>query len=202
MHTVSSDTLQPAEQSTDEQLTYESVFDEFEDLGCLNDTEPCGHYEPDDWPLDNGPNEDVIVPRGDMGLPMFGWVTLAGKEYDPDSILIGTTTNPTVRKCTKNLVFGKEKALKTTYMIRLSVSHAIGRTLIPQLPVLKPERVLYLHGELDVLEIADRMKKATADQARDVIEECSFNFWSYKNPDFDFITEQRDHRRTGAAPDP
>jgi len=90
------------------------------------------------------------------------------KNFDADDseALIGTAQNAIVRPHTKNLVEAPEKAFKTTFLLRLSLGLSTGKTVFPSLPVTRAKRVLYLHGELALPEIQDRLRGAAQELPR------------------------------------
>jgi RecA-family ATPase len=67
-----------------------------------------------------------------------------------------------VRPGTKNLVVAAEKSFKTTMLMRLGMGMACGYTVYPSLPVVRPVRVLYIHGEMNPKELAERRTAAAA----------------------------------------
>jgi hypothetical protein len=80
---------------------------------------------------------------------------------EESQLLIGTGNNAIVRPGTKNTIEAQEKAYKTTFLLRLALGLATGQTLFPSLPVSRPLRVLYLHGELAPAELKERLQTAT-----------------------------------------
>jgi hypothetical protein len=81
-------------------------------------------------------------------------------------VIVGSGENPLVRPLTKNLVQAPEKAYKTTFLMRLAMGISTGETVFPSLPVMRPQRVLYLHGELAPVELKQRLKEAAVDLKR------------------------------------
>ena len=79
---------------------------------------------------------------------------------DESEIIIGSPSQPIIRPRTKNIILASEKAFKTTTVLRLTLGMSCGRTVIPQLPVIRPRRVLYIHGELSPPEIRERTQAA------------------------------------------
>jgi len=75
-------------------------------------------------------------------------------------IIVGTPNNPLIRPLTKNLVQAPEKAFKTTFLMRLALGISTGQTVFSSLPVKSSRRVLYLHGELALAELKERIKEA------------------------------------------
>lgn len=74
------------------------------------------------------------------------------------NFITGSPENPTCRPMGKHFILAPEKSLKTTFCLRLAASMASGKTLFPLLPVNpKPRVVLYLHGELSMTELEDRI---------------------------------------------
>lgn len=67
----------------------------------------------------------------------------------PDNlVLIGTPANSIIRPGTKNIIEAPEKTFKTTTLLRLTIGVACGHTVFESLPVARPVRVLYIHGEM------------------------------------------------------
>lgn len=79
-----------------------------------------------------------------------------------DQIVFGSTDNVIVGTQTKNLIEAPEKAFKTTFMLRLMLALSCGKTVFPKLPVLRPRKVLYVHGELALAQIKERTIAAGA----------------------------------------
>ncbi|HWW15168.1 MAG TPA: AAA family ATPase [Candidatus Dormibacteraeota bacterium] len=75
-------------------------------------------------------------------------------------VIVGTPENPLIRPGTKNFIEAPEKAFKTTMVMRLGMGMAAGQTLFPALPITRPVKVLYLHGELSPAEIKERTVSA------------------------------------------
>jgi AAA domain/Bifunctional DNA primase/polymerase, N-terminal len=107
---------------------------------------------------------DTVAPPKRKGLCMSveDWIKhdFSKEETEP---VIGTPGGTIVGPLTKNLVVAGEKAFKTTLLLRLATSLAVGETVIPDLPVLRPHRVLYIHAELNPPEIKQRLIAAVAD---------------------------------------
>ncbi len=101
----------------------------------------------------------ITAPKHSLILNTEDWFNLkfAREESEP---IIGTSENPLIRPLTKNLIQAPEKAFKTTFLMRLSLGMASGETIFPALPVLRPHRVMYLHGELATAELKDRLESA------------------------------------------
>ena len=79
---------------------------------------------------------------------------------DEKRIVIGSTTQPTIRTQTKNLIEGTEKSFKTSFLLRLMLGLSCGTTVYSPLPVIRARKVLYIHGELSPPEIKERTKSA------------------------------------------
>jgi hypothetical protein len=87
------------------------------------------------------------------------WIDLS-METDSSQVVFGSTGQAIVRPQTKNLIQAPEKAFKTTFMLRTMLGLSAGVTVFPQLSVIKPRRVLYVHGELSPPEIQERTRAA------------------------------------------
>ncbi len=85
------------------------------------------------------------------------WLSLKFEECEA---IIGTPEQATVRPLTKNLIEAPEKSFKTSFLLRLLLGLSCGETVFPTLPVGRPYRVLYLHGELSPPELKDRIRDA------------------------------------------
>jgi len=85
------------------------------------------------------------------------WLNLKTDISEP---VLGSPEHCIVRPLTKNLIEAPEKAFKTTFTLRFTLGMSCGKTLFSQLPVLKPRRVLYIHGELSPPEIKERTRAA------------------------------------------
>ena len=83
------------------------------------------------------------------------WLSLS-TEVEENQVVFGSPSQCIVRPFTKNLVQGAEKTFKTTLMLRLMLGLSSGVTVFPQLPVIRPRKVLYVHGELSPPEIKER----------------------------------------------
>ena len=77
-------------------------------------------------------------------------------KIDPNDIIFGTPENPFVTRQTKNIIEGPEKSFKTTFLLAPCIGLSTGQTVYPRMVVLKPQIVLYLHGELGDWQIQDR----------------------------------------------
>jgi hypothetical protein len=95
-------------------------------------------------------------------LTMQEWLDLELSEKEGE-VEIGTSTTPIVRPKTKNLIEAPEKSFKTTVLLRLLAGLSCGKTVYPDMPVVRPRKVLYLHGELSDAEIKDRTIGASAE---------------------------------------
>ena len=85
---------------------------------------------------------------------------------EESEVLIGSPCNALVRPLTKNLIQAPEKAYKTTLLLRLTLGLSSGETVFPSLPVCRPQRVLYLHGELNSAELKERLRDAAQGLSR------------------------------------
>jgi hypothetical protein len=81
-------------------------------------------------------------------------------DTEDNAVLIGTPTAPIIRPGTKNIVEAPEKTYKTTTLLRLAIGMACGHTVFPSLPVARPVRVLYFHGEMTPKELEERRNAA------------------------------------------
>lgn len=61
-----------------------------------------------------------------------------------NEVLLGDPHNPIIRPGTKNIIEAPEKTFKTTMLLRLTIARAV--------------RVLYMHGEMTPIELAERRK--------------------------------------------
>jgi len=104
---------------------------------------------------------------------------------DHNDALIGTPQSSIVRPGTKNLIEAPEKAFKTTFLLRLSVALSTGRTVFPSLPVSQTKRVLYLHGELSLPEIKERLEGAVQNLPRPLN-----NFLQGRSLDASLVTDE------------
>jgi RecA-family ATPase len=95
---------------------------------------------------------------------------------DDHAVLLGTPQNSIIRPGTKNVVVAPEKAFKTTTLLRLALGMAGGHTVYPSLPVARPAKVLYIHGEMTPKEIAERTEAAATNLPRDVYDRAKCNF--------------------------
>lgn len=93
------------------------------------------------------------------------WLT-AEFSAEESEMLIGTPGNAIVRPFTKNLIQALEKAYKTTFLLRMTLGLSTGETAFPSLPVCRPQRVLYLHGELNPAELKERLRDAAEGLSR------------------------------------
>lgn len=74
-------------------------------------------------------------------------------DTEDNAVLIGTPANPIIRPGTKNLIEAPEKTFKTTFGLRQFFGMASGYTVYRSLPVARPMRVLYIHGEMTPKEL-------------------------------------------------
>jgi hypothetical protein len=103
---------------------------------------------------------------------MQEWITLELSTSEREFV-IGSQDNALVRPKTKNLIEAAEKSFKTSFLLRLLAGLSSGETVYPDLPVGRPRRVLYLHGELSNAEIKDR----TVAAATSLVSQTFENFW-------------------------
>ena len=87
------------------------------------------------------------------------WLSLP-VDTDEKRIVLGSPSQPIVRTLTKNLIEGPEKSFKTSFLLRLMLGVSCGVTVYSPLPVLRPRKVLYIHGELSPPEIQERTRSA------------------------------------------
>jgi hypothetical protein len=106
----------------------------------------------------NPPNDSLIMSAEE-------WLN-AEFSAEESEMLIGTPGNALVRPRTKNLIQAPEKAYKTTFLLRLTLGLSSGETAFPSLPVCRPQRVLYLHGELNPAELKERLRDAARGLSR------------------------------------
>src|ERR1700730_16496986 len=107
----------------------------------------------------------VNPPRNCLIMSAEQWLT-AEFSVEESEVLIGTTENALVRPLTKNLIQAPEKAYKTTFLLRLTLGLSSGETVFISLPVYRPQRVLYLHGELNPAELKERLRDAAQGLSR------------------------------------
>jgi hypothetical protein len=81
-------------------------------------------------------------------------------DTEDNSVLIGTPRNPIIRPGTKNLIEAPEKTFKTTFGLRQFLGMASGYTVYGSLPVARPVRILYMHGEMTPQELKERRNAA------------------------------------------
>jgi hypothetical protein len=103
---------------------------------------------------------------------MQEWLDL-NLSADGKDLVIGTPENAIIRPRTKNLIEAAEKSFKTTFLLRLLAGLSCGETVFPELPVVCPRRVLYVHGELTNAEIKER----TVSVANSLTSRTFGNFW-------------------------
>lgn len=80
-----------------------------------------------------------------------------------DQIIVGTPTNAIIRPFTKNFVIAPDKSFKTTFSLQFTAGLSCGHTCFEQLPVLRPMKTLYFHGELSPPEIKERIQAGVRD---------------------------------------
>jgi RecA-family ATPase len=110
-------------------------------------------------------NSCVNAPGGTFILNAEEWLK-ADFGVEESHVLIGTPDNPIIRPLTKNLVEASDKSFKTTFLLRLTLAMATGTSVYPSLPVLRPRKILYLHGELAPPELKERLRDAARDLPR------------------------------------
>jgi hypothetical protein len=103
---------------------------------------------------------------------MNEWLNLE-LSMDEKEMIIGTPENAIIRPKTKNLIEAPEKSFKTSFLLRLLAGLSCGETVFPELHVVRPRKVLYLHGELSDAEIKER----TVSVARSLEAVEVTNFW-------------------------
>jgi len=121
-------------------------------------------------------------------LSVEQWLALPAEE-DENLLVFGSRSQPTVRVQTKNLIEAGEKSFKTTFTLRWMIGLSCGVTVYPQFPVLRPRKVLYLHGEMSKQEIQDRTRDAIAGLSRPLD-----NFGQVKDLDVHLINDQGQKR--------
>ena len=104
-----------------------------------------------------------------VNTPLSGNLILSAEDWlnadfsvEESEVVVGTSENPLVRPLTKNLVQAAEKAFKTTFLLRFALGISTGETVFASLPVTRPRRVLYLHGELAPVELKERLREAAS----------------------------------------
>ena len=97
---------------------------------------------------------------GNLVLSAEDWLN-ANFSVVESEVIVGTCETPLIRPLTKNLIQAPEKAFKTTFLMRLAMGISTGETVFSSLPVPRPHRVLYLHGELSPAELKQRLKEAS-----------------------------------------
>lgn len=104
--------------------------------------------------------ENANQPKDRLIMTAEEWLTYDFR-VEESQILIGTPENSIIRPRTKNIIQASEKTFKTTLLLRLSLGLSTGQTLFRSLPVTRSVKVLYLHGELAVAELKERLQAAT-----------------------------------------
>lgn len=123
--------------------------------------------------VEPGPSDSLRSKPQTPGIyTMQDWLDLP-LSTDEKEIVIGTPENSIIRPRTKNLIEAAEKSFKTTFLLRLLGGLSCGETVFPQLHVVRPRRVLYLHGELSNAEIKER----TTSLANSLQSRTFTNFW-------------------------
>ena len=110
-------------------------------------------------------NLEIVNPPNCLIMTAEQWL-IAEFSVEESAVLIGTPENALVRPLTKNLIQAPEKAYKTTFLLRLTLGLSTGETVYPSLPVYRPQRVLYLHGELNPAELKERLRDAAQHLSR------------------------------------
>lgn len=108
-------------------------------------------------------------------------------ETEDNSVLVGTPKNPIIRPGTKNLIEAPEKTFKTTFGLRQFFGMASGYTVYPSLPVARPARVLYVHGEMTPKELKERRDAAQIDIPAAFLECGRKNFIDGRSQDAHLI---------------
>jgi hypothetical protein len=103
------------------------------------------------------------------------WLTRSYHQRVDQPFVIGTSKLVLIEPFTKNFVEAPEKAFKTTFLLRLLLGMACGVAVFPQLPVSQKKlKVLYLHGELGVLQLEDRLVGAAQGLPVEALDEDTF----------------------------
>jgi len=103
------------------------------------------------------------------------WLKRSYHQRVGQSFVIGSSKLVLIEPFTKNFVEAPEKAFKTTFLLRLLLGMACGVAVFPQLPVSqKKSKVLYLHGELGVLQLEDRLVGAAQGLPVEALDEDTF----------------------------
>jgi len=105
------------------------------------------------FPADGKDSDSSLVYSGDEWLDLDLGVESA-------DVIAGSTANPLIRARTKNFLEAPEKSFKTTLLLRWAAAAAKGVSVFPALPVLRPLKTLYLHGELSPSEIKERFRSS------------------------------------------
>jgi AAA domain len=110
--------------------------------------------------------------------------------FDPSTFadgepVFGTKDNVLIGVGSKTLIEAPDKAFKTTFVLRLMAGLATGQTLFPELPVFRPRKVLYIHGELSKREQAARLQSAVNGLLRPIS-----NLYQGRSIDAHFIEPQ------------
>ena len=124
----------------------------------------------------------VDAPGGTFILNAEEWLK-AEFGVEQSKVLIGTPDNPIIRPLTKNLVEASDKSFKTTFLLRLTLAMASGTSAYPSLPVVRPRKILYLHGELAPSELKERLQDAARDLPRPL-----GNFFQGRSLDASLVT--------------
>jgi len=111
------------------------------------------------FPADGKDSGPSLVYSGDEWLDLDLGVESA-------DVIAGTTANPLIRARTKNFLEAPEKSFKTTMLLRWATAAAKGVSVYPALPVSRPLKTLYLHGELSPSEIKERFRSSTQELGR------------------------------------
>jgi hypothetical protein len=104
---------------------------------------------------------ETTTPQG-YDMSSEEWAAYDFSKDESDS-LIGTETNVIIPPRTKNLVLAADKSFKTSFLLRLMASLASGTTVYDELPVTKPCKVVYIHSELNPVELKKRIIASVVD---------------------------------------
>jgi hypothetical protein len=111
-------------------------------------------------------------------------------ETEDNAVLIGTPKNPIIRPGTKNLIEAPEKTFKTTFGLRQFFGMACGHTVYSSLPVARPVRVLYMHGEMTPKELKERRDAAQIDIPPELLKIGRKNFIDGRSLDAHLIRKE------------
>jgi hypothetical protein len=162
----------------------------------LNSTAPTPRQEQrDDEPTGKVTSvRDINPDSAGMGVKTTGiltaeqWLNLP-VDTDEKRIVLGSANQPIIRTLTKNIIEAPEKAFKTSFLLRLMLGVSCGVTVYSPLPVLRPRKVLYIHGELSPPEIQERTRSAVVD-----LERPLENFFQVRDLQLHLIQQQGQDR--------